>query len=383
MVSFIKKILKPKYETLNEVQIISNNLISNLKYLQSQQEKSEMFPVLKSNAYGHGLKEVCKILNKTNTKMVAVDSFPEAQIVYKNFKGKVLILGEMPLDVYKYCNFKRTEFIIYNTKTLKHISRFKKRAKVHLFVNTGMNREGIDDLNLFIENNKKYIDKIEITGVCSHLAEADNQDSNFTKSQEEKFAKALNILKVNKIYPKWVHIGNSSSIFNLKNDLYTAFRPGLALYGYNPLKETCKMFSEANKALKPALRLYSTVISTHKIKGGDKVSYSNSFIAKEDTTIAVIPFGYYEGLDRRFSNCTKFLFNDKKGFFWGLIAGKVCMNITCINCFNREVSVGDRVQIFSELKDAENSIENMAKKIDVITYEILTSLKSNIKKKVV
>jgi alanine racemase len=383
MISFIRKIIKPKYKTLNEIQIIEDNIVNNLEYLQSRQEKAEIFPVLKSNAYGHGLKEVCKILKKTNTKMVAVDSFPEAQIVYKNFKGKVLILSEMPINVYKHYKLKRTEFTIYNSKTLKYVSRFKKKAKIHLFVNTGINREGIDDLDLFIKKNKKYINKVDIVGLCSHLAEADNIDDSFTKKQENKLLESIDILKINKIYPKWIHIGNSAAIFHLNNDLYTAFRPGLSFYGYNPLKRDDNEFREADRALKPALKLYSTIINTHNIKKGDKVSYSNSFEAEKDTKIAVIPFGYYEGLDRRFSNSAKFLFSKKNDIFWGVVAGKVCMNITCINCLDREVEKGDKVQLISENKDMDNSVENMAQKIDTISYEILTNLKSNIKKKIV
>lgn len=102
MIDFIRKIVKAKYQTLNTVEIIKNNLLQNIEYLYSLQKQAEIFPVLKSNAYGHGLKEVCQILNSSKVKMVAVDSFPEAQIVYSNFKGKVLFLNEMPLKVYKY-----------------------------------------------------------------------------------------------------------------------------------------------------------------------------------------------------------------------------------------------------------------------------------------
>lgn len=133
MLNLIRKIIKPKYKTLNQIEINSKNILHNLEYIQSLQEQAEIFPVLKSNAYGHGLKEICHILKKTNIKMVAVDSFPEAQVVYKYFPGKVLILGEMPLKAYSYCKLKRTEFIVYNKETLKYLSRYGKKAKIHLF----------------------------------------------------------------------------------------------------------------------------------------------------------------------------------------------------------------------------------------------------------
>jgi alanine racemase len=368
MIDLIKKIIKPKYQALNEIEILGKNILDNLDYLSSLQKQAEMFPVLKSNAYGHGLKEVCQILNKSNIKMLAVDSFPEAQIVYKNFKGDVLIMGEMPIGAYKYCKKKRT--------------RFGKKIKIHLFLNTGMNREGIDDLESFINNNRKYLEKVEVSGFCSHLAEADNTDSPFNKKQETKFFEGLEILHKNKIYPKWVHLGNSAGVFNLKNKVFTAFRPGIALYGHNPFKEQDKSFVVASN-LKPALRLYSTIVSVHKLKTGDRVSYNDNFRLEEDSNIAIIPFGYFEGLDRRFSNCAKFLFNKNSDIFWAKVAGNVCMNLSCINCMNREISIGDKVQIISEINNMENSINNLSNKIEIINYEMLIRLNSNIKRKII
>ena len=385
MLNLIRKIIKPKYNTLNEIEINSKNILHNLDYLQSLQEQAEIFPVLKSNAYGHGLKEICQILNKTNTKIVAVDSFPEAQIVYKYFSGRVLILGEMPLKAYNYCKLKRTEFIVYNQETLKYLSRYGKKVKIHLFLNSGMNREGIDDLDLFIKENKKYIDKVEINGFCSHLAEADNSSSDFNQEQEKRFVDGLETLHRNKIYPKWIHLGNSAGVFILKNKIFNAFRPGIAFYGYNPFPESDQNFLKAN-ALKPALSLYSTIIAKHRLKKGSKASYNNSFLAEEDCSIAVIPFGYFEGLDRRFSKCIKFLFKENKRkneYFWVKIAGNVCMNLSCINFLNKDFNIGDKIQIISDIKDMDNSIEKLSKKINIINYELLINLNQSIKRRII
>ncbi|MCK9439146.1 MAG: alanine racemase [Patescibacteria group bacterium] len=385
MLNLIRKIIKPKYKTLNQIEINSKNILHNLEYIQSLQEQAEIFPVLKSNAYGHGLKEICHILKKTNIKMVAVDSFPEAQVVYKYFPGKVLILGEMPLKAYSYCKLKRTEFIVYNKETLKYLSRYGKKAKIHLFFNSGMNREGIDDLDFFIDDNKKYLNKVEISGFCSHLAEADDNSSSFNQEQEKRFTDALETLHRSKIYPKWIHLGNSAGVFVLNNKIFNAFRPGIAFYGYNPFLKEDKNFSKAS-FLRPALSLYSTIIAKHKVKKGSKVSYSNSFVAEDDCNIAVIPFGYFEGLDRRFSGCIKFLFNknkDKNEIFWVKIAGNVCMNLCCINFLNKDFNVGDRVQIFSDNNDMDNSIQNLSNKINIISYELLSGLNHSIKRKII
>ena len=88
MISKLKKIIKPKYETLNKITIKRASIINNFRILQKAQPQAVIFPVLKSNAYGHGLKEICEILNDTKAPMVALDSFPEAQVAYKYFKKR-------------------------------------------------------------------------------------------------------------------------------------------------------------------------------------------------------------------------------------------------------------------------------------------------------
>lgn len=377
MVSFLKQLLKPKYSTLNLVKIRAKSIINNFNYLQSLQPTAAIFPVLKSNAYGHGLKEICLILNKTEAPMVAVDSFPEAQIAQRYFKGKVLIIGEMPNKAYSYCKLKRSEFVIYNQETLRYISRFGKKAKVHLFVNTGMNREGIKDLPGFIKNNKKYLDRVEITGLCSHMASAPIK-SDLNRAQEKSFNQALDILRATGFFPRWIHLGNSAALFNLDNKVLTAFRPGLALYGYSPLER-----EEEKEFLQPALSLYSQVVSIQNIKAGESVSYNEEYRVVQPTTIALIPFGYFEGLPRSLSNKAKFLFKHRKDTFWAPIAGMVCMNLTCCDVGDNEIRLGDQVQIISPRREDSNSLENLVTQTDLISYEFLVKIQGNIRREIV
>ncbi|MCF6276732.1 MAG: alanine racemase [Candidatus Magasanikbacteria bacterium] len=381
MIEIIRKLKKPKYKPFNKIQIIKKNILDNFEYLQSLSKSARIIPVLKSNAYGHGLKEMCKILDYTKAKIIAVDSFPEAQIVYKFSKKKVLIIGETPIDVYKYCNFKRTEFCVYNLKTFKHLTSLNKKIKIHLFLNSGMNREGIQNLELFLENIEQDFKKVEITGICSHLASAD-EESKLNKNQENKFIKNIELLKSKGINPKYIHLGNSAGTFILKNKLFTAFRVGISMYGYNVFSQKHKEFEKGEK-LKPALRLTSKITSIQKIEKGAGVSYNEKFEAKKNTTIAVIPFGYYEGLDRRLSNKAGFLIKSSDGNFYAKIAGQVCMNLTSLDCGNNNVKIGDEVEIISPNKNAKNSIQNLAKQMDTIPYEVLVKLHGNIRREII
>lgn len=377
MFNLIRKMLKPKYETLNLITIKSKNIIENFNYLKTIQESVEIFPVLKSNAYGHGLKEMCLILNKTSAKMVIVDSFPEAQIALRYFKNKVLVLSEMPLKTYSYLNLKRTEFAVYNQATLKYLSRFRKKVKIHLFVNTGMNREGIKDFESFVKDNKKYLDRVEVTGLCSHLASA-GSESKLNKIQEERFIQNLEFIRTEGYFPKWIHLGNSAALFTINNKLLTAFRIGLSLYGYSPNDN----IDEA-ELLTPALDVFSHIVAKQEVKEGESVSYNENYIAYRNTNIAIVPFGYFEGFPRLISPKVEVSFINKKGVFRAPIAGDVCMNITCFDIHDQKVNIGDRVNIISSNQEEGNSIKNISKTSNYISYELLVNLQANIRRMII
>ena len=374
--------MKPKYDTLNRIEIDAKKIIANFNYLKAWQGSAEIFPVLKSNAYGHGLKEMCLIINRTSAPMVVVDSFPEAQIAWHFFKKKVLILGEMPLGAYDYCDFNRTEFVVYNSETLKYLARYGKKAQVHLFVNSGMNREGIKDIREFINANKKYLDEVEVVGLCSHLASADEQ-SILNQSQEDRFVDALDVLRSADYYPRWIHLGNSAGLLTLHNKLLTAYRPGLALYGYNPLSDSEDTEFEKHSVLQPVLKVISKIVSVQKLLPNEAVSYNESYRTTKETQIAVIPFGYFEGLDRRLSNKAEFLVFGDNSKKYVPIAGKVCMNLTCLDVNNQNINKGDEVIVISDDREDKNSILNLACIMNTVPYEVLVRLQPNIKREII
>lgn len=367
MINFLRSLSRPKYDSLNRIEIIADNILYNYRYLSFLRPEAEIFPVLKANAYGHGLKEVCRILNRSQAKMVAVDSFPEAQIVYRNFKGKVLILEEMPLPAYRYCNFRRTEFCVYNSSTIKYLATKHPGVKIHLFLNSGMNREGLKDVKTFIDQNKEYLKHLVIKGICSHLASAEEE----TEQQENTFLSMIDYLKEQGIKGDHIHIGNSAGIFTTKNKAYNAFRAGLALYGYGYGSEN----------LKPALRLISKIVAICDVLPGEIVSYGRDYVIANKTRLALIPFGYYEGLDRRLSAMN--LGFRVKGQEVA-IAGKVSMNLTVLDIFNnQDINIGDEVELVSLDSSAKNSVNNIAAAMGTIPYEFLVKLQANIRRLII
>ncbi|MDP3837059.1 MAG: alanine racemase [bacterium] len=382
MIAYLRQLLKPKYPTLNRLEISAEAIKYNLEFLRAQQPNAKMIPVVKSNAYGHGLKEICIILSRLGVEMVALDSFPEAQIAYRYFKGRVLLLGEMQIPTYRHLDWSRTEICVYNEETLSALAALGVRPKVHLFINTGMNREGIKDLPLFWDKHSQLLSKVDINGLCSHLADGEG-DGTFNDKQLKIFFESHDYLLSQGVSPKWVHLGNSAGVFALKDERLNAYRPGLALYGYNPFSSESVHYEEAKK-LQPALRLLSTVVAVQKIQPGEAVSYNAAYRSQHDTSIAVIPFGYYEGLDRRLSNLADFyLIKDKKKIPLKL-AGKVCMNLSCLDAGGEaSVTPGDTVVLISTDKADANSLENLAKLQGTIPYEILVKFQANIRRNIV
>lgn len=381
MISRLKKIIRPKYETLNKIAIKKSCIIYNFRLLQQAQPQAVIFPVLKSNAYGHGLKELCLILNETAAPMVALDSFPEAQIAYKYFKRRILILGEMPNDAYAYCKLARTDFCVYNSRALKSLANLG-RARIHLFVNSGMNREGIQDLAAFLKDNKKVLDKLQIVGLCSHLSSAENSIGTQNQKQLDSFLNNLDILQAAGYAPNYVHLGNSAAIFTLKNKRLNAFRSGLALYGYNPFNSINSAYAAA-ASLKPALTLNSTVVAIQNLQTGDTVSYNESYTAQQPTKIVVIPFGYYEGLNRELSNKANFIFRTNGESHLLPVAGQVCMNLCCLDASNYNIQIGDKIEVISRNNQDENSVLNLSKLSGQIPYDFLVKIQANIRREIV
>lgn len=140
---YIRKRISPRLTPLNTIQVHRQRILDNLAYLQSLQPTATIFPVLKSNAYGHGLHHVSAILKDIDSPYLCVDSFPEYQIVKDATHKKVLVLGETLPQNYRYYNHRRATLVVYTLHALKFLANRRAPFSVHLFLNTGMNREGI------------------------------------------------------------------------------------------------------------------------------------------------------------------------------------------------------------------------------------------------
>lgn len=379
MLWILRGIFAPKLHSLNTITIDRKAILHNLSYLQSLHPSDQVIPVLKSNGYGHGLKQMCQILKDSELPMVAVDSFPEYQIVKKHMKQKILLLGETDVRNYKHFNRKRASFAVYNMSTLQGIIDYKKSARVHIFLNTWMNREGLQ-LHEMDEFLKLLQDApwVTVEWVMSHFASADDVDPTVTHLQIENFKRMYEKIKEAGFDAQYRHISASAGALKVYDEFFNVQRVGLALYGYNPLREGDQYYAKW-EVLQPALRICSSVVSLQDIGQWEGVGYNFTYEAPGDTRIATLPFGYFEGLPRVLLNNRQVKWKD----VYLPVVGTISMNLCCANVAEYDVAIGDMVEIVSTTRASLNTISHMAKASGMISYELLVKLAPSVKRKLV
>ncbi len=375
---FLKKVRRHllRYDPSIKIFIYKQNLIDNLGEYKNKYPKLSFAPVLKSNAYGHGLVEVAEILDKEDIAFFVVDSLPEATILKKSgIKSEIQVVGYVTPENVVNSRLKKVHFTITSLEQLKTISEIASRKlNIHLKIDTGMHRQGIlvDEISeavKLIKENKK----INLIGICSHFADADGVDGAFTKNQIEKWNEVVQNFKNEFASIKYFHISATAGTFYSNEAFNNVARLGLGLYGINP-----SPFDKLN--LKPVLQMESIISSVRRVESGDSVGYNATYKIEHPSIIATVPAGYFEGVDRRLSNCG--FFKIKETFY--PIAGRVSMNITSIDITSGpNVISGDNVVLISSNSKDLNSVENIAKQIKTIPWEILIHIPAHLRRIIV
>lgn len=386
LLSVISRFFKiPSYRTLNELQISSSALQHNHALLRHTYAHLQIAPVLKSNAYGHGLELVAPVFDQLRPPFLVVDSLYEAYAITRlKLKTPILIMGYTHRAnlIYKQLPF---QWVVFDLETARALNRSQRDCQIHIFVDTGMHREGVPvaQLDEFL-SSLQQLSNLKIVGVCSHFADADGaglQAVSRTKQQIKQFRQALRCLQTRGIEPQWRHIAASAA--TLKKVAHrdcTVARVGLASYGLSPLPQLSNPHKKIKNQLIPALRFTSTIAQLKHLQKGDWVGYGARFTARKPMTIALLPAGYYEGIDRRLSNggCV---------YVRGVqcqIVGRVSMNMTTIDVTKvADVCVGDEVEVFGSDPDRANSISASADFAKTISYELLIHLASSVRRRLV
>lgn len=352
----ILKKFKKTYDVLNLIEINKESLLSNYDFFCNLNK--EVWPVLKGNAYGHGISQITRILLERDFEYFIVDGYHEVLEIRKITKRPVLMIGSILPSNFSKIKWKNLAIMVQDVLSVRQLGKLNKKIKIHLKINTGMNRQGIEikDLKSIIYNLKKY-PKLELEGIFSHLAGIDDI------GQMRKFEEVIKIVEEMAVNVKYFHLAATMGAFKIKNEKINVIRLGIGLYGIG-------------KGLEPVLRLKSKITKVRQIEKGEAISYSGTFVAKRKTNIAVIPVGYCEFLDRRLSNKAFVKYKNKLY----PIVGNICMNMAVVNLGKTKAKVGDEVEVISINPKDKNSIEKMAKMVKMIPYELLVKINSSIRR---
>lgn len=348
-----------------------DNIRYNLDNLKSKIKKdTKICCVLKANAYGHGSVEVAKYLESQNVDYFSVSRIDEALELRNNdIKLPILSLGYTPIDLIEEIIKNNISITVYSLQIAQNIDNIcknlGKKLKVHIKVDTGMNRLGFH-YEKFDEINEIFkLKNLIVEGIFTHLATADEIDRTFSILQYERFEKVISNIPKKDII---IHFSNSANAFYMPHGEYDMIRYGISLYGYKP-----DINMPDNLDLKPALTLKCRVSNIKTIKKCEGVSYGLSYIAKEDELIATITIGYADGFFRG-QDFPKVII---KGEVFDVV-GRICMD-QCMVKINKEIDIkiGEEVILFSI--DTITATD-VAKRAGTIPYEILTSISNRVQR---
>ena len=327
---------------MNIIEINRENLIHNVNYFKGT-TKAKICAMVKANGYGHNAVAVAQILSNY-VDYFGVNNIDEAIELRQNgIKNNILVVGvfekEDIANAYDY----DIELTVDNAFRLDEIIESNLAIKVHIAVNTGMNRLGfcVNDISDVVFRCKNS--NVILVGIFTHFATAD-MDKEYFDYQIKSFNQALSLLDTKGII---IHASNTSGLSD-KRVHYDMVRIGIGLYGYG------------NKNLLPVMKVKSKVVAIHKISKGERVGYSNGYIADEDCYIAVVPLGYADGINRHIARRVYVRINGKLY----LVASNICMDMFM-------VKVDKDVKLFDEVVVMDNA-DIWAKELDTIPYEVLT-----------
>ncbi len=355
---------------------LKNNYLSIRRRINGK----KVMAVVKADAYGHGVDQVTRSLNslgKDKPDYYAV-AFPEEAVELRELKVDQPILVFDPINNEQAESVLKYDLIptVFTELHLKILLKAKKRLsfadkiKVHIKIDTGMNRLGVD-----IPNAIEFIKKVSsskyfiIDGLYTHFATSDEKNSTFANDQLKKFKDILQYLNMSKINYGLAHAANSGAILNLAESYLDMVRPGILLYGYYPSMEIPKTIKS-----NPVMSIISIVSSVKRISKGETVSYGRKFKSSKITKIISVPIGYADGFNRNLSNFASAIINGK---VYRQI-GTVTMDRIMFDIGNSNINIGDKVTILGKEGKSKIDAWDWAQILRTIPYEIICGISKRV-----
>jgi alanine racemase len=360
----------------------------NVKELRKNVRKEVLFcAVVKSNAYGHGVAQILKLLPSAD--WFAVNSLEEGiELRELGVKKPVLLLGHVPLARLKEAARAHLRLTVYNRETLTALSRLnggEDPVPIHLNVETGTGRQGVpmEDLPSFvrhIQNTKNAV----LEGVSTHFANIeDTLNHEYAEQQLTAFGEALSIIEKNVEKPRIVHTACTAAAILFPKTHFNMLRAGIGIYGLWPSRETylsTLMGQLPVPDLMPVLSWKTRIAQIKTVKEGSYIGYGCTYKTTRETRLGVLPVGYADGYDRKMGNTAYVLVKGRRA----PVIGRVCMNLCMIDVTDIPgVKLEDEVVLLGKSGPEAITAETMAGWASTINYEIVTRINPSLERRVV
>lgn len=364
-------------------------LKNNYDFIRKQlNPDTQLVSVVKGNAYGHGIEKFVPTAIDCGVESFAVFSAHEAFKVKQSASNinRIIVMGNLPSAELDWAVENNIEAYAFDVGRLKNMAltaaKLKTKAKVHIEIETGLNRTGFTSKELkevfsFIEDYKEFID---VKGVCSHLAGAENIANYYRiKNQIQRFKTGLKRFDKNEQSYEHAHLACSAAMMNYPKTIYDMVRVGIMQYGLWPSKEVKMAYHVRTKQeadpLQPVLSWKSNVMSMKVVNKGEYIGYGSTLLAEQNMRIATVPVGYADGFARSLSNQGKVLIN---GHRLDVVA-TVNMNLFLVDVTNVEnVKIGDEVVMIGKQGTQSISVASFSDFSSQLNYELLTRLPNDI-----
>lgn len=359
-----------KHETVLEIDM--DGLRNNYQFYRTKiHPDTKILVMVKAFAYGAGADKIAQFLERQNVDYLGV-AYADEGVALRNsgIQTPILVLNAEPFS-YETIIEHQLEPAIFSKKSLDEFIRTlinlgKEHYPIHLKIDSGMHRLGFEVAEIpSIINVLHAQPEVMVKGVYSHLADADNfSDESYTHLQVQRFQTAVDLLRNELSYPFIVHLSNSEGVVRFPAYQFDMIRMGIGLYGYitNP---------EIKKYLSPTI-IWKTIISQIRtLPAGEKISYNGKYVTQKETRVATIPVGYADGLKRSYVENGGTVFINGKNC---PIIGTICMDMCMVDVTEVSCKEGDEVELFGP----SISIFTVAKKMNTIVYEVLTSISKRV-----
>lgn len=378
------------------IELSGKALRRNIRYLKKRIGKGPRFcSVIKGNAYGHGIRPFVHMAERVGVDCFAVYDAFEAEQALNASTGmtEIMVMGMMDHDAVEWAVHKGISFYVFDADRMQtaidaagHCAR---PARVHLELETGLNRTGLEGVELdrvvdLIRHNR---DRVDVVGLCTHFAGAESI-ANHTRVTHQivRYGEVVDELKDRGIQPKFHHAACSAAVLTIPETVMDMVRVGIAQYGFWPSKETRmhNLLSLENSFKKDPLQRViswkSQVMGLKQVPAGNFVSYGTSYLTARNETMAVIPVGYAHGFSRSLSNRGHVLIRGKRAAVVGMVnMNMIMVDVTDIN----GVVPGDEVVMIGKQGRREITVSAFTDLTQNVNYETLTRLPSEIPRKIV